>query len=189
MSVLKLDQIQSRTGGNITSPNTIISPGNVIQVVKTQLGVQGTTSSAANVNSSYALTFTTTTWTDTSLLSLTITPKASNSLMMLYLSIFVNQDSSDAQAAPSIRIVRGSTVIWQPQTNATGPYGLTYSTSSQHYEQPTIMCSDIANTLSPITYSLQYRTYGGVANGRLFGYPGADQWSPINTFTVMEIAQ
>jgi hypothetical protein len=160
--------------------------GTIVQVVRSTLGNQGTTSTAANENASYVLSFTTTTWTDTNLLATTITPKFSNSLIFLSISVFANQDNSSGEAAPSYRIIRGTTVLWQPQTNSSGPYGLTYS-SSQHYEHNTVECWDQPNTISPITYSLQYRSYGGASISRLFGYPGAQQWSPINCFTIMEI--
>ena len=186
--ILKVDTIQKNNGGTPTAADLGLNvSGSVVQVVRSSLGNQGTTSSPANENASYALSFTTTTWTDTSLLSLTITPKFANSSLFLSLCIFANQDASDGSASPSIRIIRGSTVLFQPQTNSTGPYGLVY-TNAQNYRQMTIQCWDQPNTTSPVTYSLQYRSYNGASTARLFGYPGSQQWSPTNFFTVMEIA-
>lgn len=186
--ILKVDTIQKNNGATPSAADLGLNvSGNVVQVVKSTLGSIGTTSSPANENASYALSFTNTSWADTSLLSLTITPKFANSYMFLNLSIFYNQDAASGDASPAIRIIRGTTVLFQPQTNTTGPYGITYA-NTQHYDHKTIQCWDQPNTLSPITYSLQYRSYNGAATARLFGYPGTQQWSPTNAFTVMEIA-
>lgn len=78
-SILKLDTLQTPSGtGNITSPNTIVSPGAVVQIVYASFPT--------------TQTFQTTTWTDCGGVA-TFIPKASGSKFKV--DFFINTNASD----------------------------------------------------------------------------------------------
>lgn len=179
MSTIKTNRLQTLNGDTFNLP---------VQVVRSTVGVGGTTSSdLVNDNASYALAFTTTTWTDIAFLQLAITPKFVNSVIRLELHYFVNNSGNSNNAA--LRIRRDTTIIWQPQRNATGPYGTGHSTNSSLYMMQPLVCYDTPNTVNPITYVLQYRAYSSGSTCRLFGHPGSGEYAPVVTFAAMEFAQ
>ncbi len=179
-SYAKFDVWQNTAG--ITQPATL-------QVVKSILGNNlGTTSNdSTQDNPSWAISTTTTTWTDTSNLQLTITPKFANSIIKLELCMYMGNGASGR--APAIRIIRGSTIVWRPNNNSTGPFSLGYAGQSDRHDQIFIMCIDSPNTTSAVTYSLQYRTYNGTNASTFFSYPAASHYGTLNTFVATEIAQ
>ena len=177
MSIVKTNKFQTLAGDTMNVP---------IQVVRTSVGNQATTSAKSNENAAYAISTTTTTWTDYSFLQLTITPKFANSIIKLELCCYLNQDATTGYGGVGIRIRRGTTIVWEPQSNTTGPYGSLYS--GQVYFTPTFIVFDSPAVTTPITYILQYRTYNGTSS-TLFAYPGSTQFGSINTFVATEIAQ
>lgn len=180
MSTVKANKIQTLNGDTYNVP---------IQVVKTVLGDSlGTTSNDSTQDQpAWVISTTTTTWTDTSNLQLTITPRFANSLIKLELHIYAGTGA--AAKAAAIRIVRGTTILWRPTSNSTGPFSLGYISGSDGHFHHTLITYDSPNTTSPVTYRLQYRTYSGGSVSNLFGWPAAGHYAPINTFTAMEIAQ
>lgn len=179
MSIVRANKIQDLNGSTYHVP---------VQIVRTSVGTTGTISnSLVNADPAWAIATTTTTWTDYNYLQLTITPKFSTSIIRLELPYFTNNSGNSNNAA--IRIVRGTNIVWQPMHNSVGPYGVGHSTNSALYMTQTIVCYDTPNTVSPITYIIQYRAYSNTNTVRLFAHPGATEYGPITTFTAMEFAQ
>lgn len=179
MSIVKTNKIQTLDGTTYNTP---------IQIVKSSLGDNlGTTSNdLTNDNPSWAFSSTTTTWTDTNNLQLTITPKFANSLIKLELSMFVHNGGTDKAAA--IRVIRGTTVLFRPVYNTTGPFSLAYGSSARH-DHVALTFFDTPNTTTPVTYRLQYRTYNGGTASHFFSYSAASHWAPYNVLVATEIAQ
>lgn len=183
MSVVKTNKFQTLDGLTYCVP---------IQVVTSSLGTSdlGTTDSATsdrtNANPSWAITTTATTWTDTTSLQLTITPKFINSIIRLELIVYMGCEA--ANNAPGIRIKRGNKIIWRPQHDTTGPFGTGWTTASTLHGVWNAIAFDQPATTSPVTYSLQYRTYNG-GSCRIFAYSAATAYGPSNYFIATEIAQ
>ena len=150
-------------------------------------------SAGANVDGdqyweAHVITTTTTTPTASNW-SIDITPTSATSIIKFEFNPHIHCPTS--ADAPGIRIVRTisggtATVVYQPQTNTTGPYGLWYGAGGRYF-QPQLSGYDKPNTTTSTNYKVYYYTYGG-ANVSFFGHPG-NQWAPKQHFTVMEIAQ
>lgn len=179
-SIAKFDIWQNTAG--ITQPA-------IVQVVRTSLGGSlGTTSNDSTQDyPSWVIATTTTSWTDTPNLQLTITPKYATSIIKLELSIYMG--SGNTARAAAIRVIRGSTIVWRPMSNSTGPFSMSYNGGGELHFHPMIMFFDSPNTTNSITYSLQYRTYNGVNTSHIFGYGSSGHYAPLNTFVATEIAQ
>jgi len=186
MSIVKTNKFQTLDGLTYNVP---------IQVVTSSLGTDlGTTdtstSDRTNANASYVIASNTTTWTDTSNLQLTITPKFASSIIKLNLSIFLYSGLTNCAG---IRVKRGNKIVFRPTLNTTGPFGTGFIGTSggntdgdfQHY----LEFYDSPATTSPVTYSLQYRAYSSATTPMWFGFQGATLYSPANYFTATEIAQ
>lgn len=182
MSIVKTNKFQTLDGMTYNVP---------IQVVTSSLGAAdlGTTLSATsdrtNYNASYTIASTTTTWTDTSHLQLTITPKFSNSMIKLGLCVYLNNTANNG--APGIRVIRGTKIVFRPALNTSGPFGVGYSGTGAQHSTYFFEFYDYPETTSPVTYRLQYRSYDG-GSCRWFGHEG-EHWSHANYFTATEIAQ
>jgi hypothetical protein len=181
MSTIKTNKFQTLDGLTYNVP---------IQVVTSSLGTAdlGTTdtstSDRTNLTPSYSISTTTTTWTNTSNLQTTITPKFSNSIIRGELCVYLHNNSVNNAAA--VRIVRGNKIIWRPIMDTTGPYSLGWS-SAFHHGTYVITFIDSPATTSPVTYSLQYRAYTG-SSTFLFG-PGSGGYGNGQYFILTEYAQ
>lgn len=179
MSIVKTNKFQTLAGDTINVP---------LQVVKVSLGDNlGTTSNdQTNENPSWAFSSTTTTWTDTNNLQLTITPKFASSLIKLELSMFIHNGGTSKAGA--IRVVRGTTILLRPVYNTVGPFSFAFGETARH-DHLMFTFFDTPNTTSPVTYRLQYRTYNGGTASHFFGYSAANHWAPYNVFVATEIGQ
>lgn len=183
MSTIKTNKIQTLGGFTYNVP---------VQVVTSSLGVGdlGTTDTATsdrtNANPAWAITTTTTTWTDTTNLQLTITPKFSNSIIKLDLNVYMGCET--ANHGPAVRIKRGNKIIWRPTHDNTGPFGTGFSTASSLHSVLSAVAFDSPATTSPVTYSLQYRSYNG-GTCRIFAYGAATGYGSSNYLIATEIAQ
>lgn len=181
MSIVKTNKFQTLDGMTYNIP---------IQVVTSSLGAAdlGTTdtstSDRTNLSPAWSIITTTTTWTDTTNLQLTLTPKFANSIIKLDLCVYLLNNSASNAAA--IRIKRGNKIIWRPVMDTTGPYSLGWTSAFIHGTY-NITTYDAPATTSPTTYSLQYRTYNG-GQCTLFG-PSTGAYGNSNYFTATEIAQ
>lgn len=180
-SYAKFDVWQNTQGVNYNTP---------IQVVSTAIHTDcGTTSNDQTNNSpsTYGLTTTTTTWTDYAYMQLSITPKFASSKIKLDLSWY-HYSGGNAYAG-ALRIRRGTTIVWRPMMNTTGPFSMGYAGGSDTHMHYHISVIDSPATTSSITYVLQYRTYNGGGTSRFFHWDSSGHWAPPATFTAMEIAQ
>ena len=94
--------------------------------------------------------------------------------------------------APAFRIVRTisggtPTVVYQPQTNTTGAYGLWYGAGSR-YMQLHLSGYDKPATTTSTNYKVYIYAYS-TSSHQFFGHQSDLQWAPKQHFTVMEIAQ
>jgi len=181
MSIVSANKFKTLDGTTYNMP---------VQIVTTSLGAENlgttdtSTSDRTNLSPVWSIITTTTTWTDTSNLQLTITPKFDNSIIRLDLCVYLHNNSLSNAAA--IRIKRGNKILWRPVMDTTGPYSLGWSSAYIHGTY-NITTYDAPTTTSPITYSLQYRTYNG-GQCVLFG-PNTGAYGNSNYFTATEIAQ
>ena len=116
-----------------------------------------------------------TTWRDTGL-SASITPKSSNSKILIVASIHCFKSNGNAGNAPSLRLVRGSTAI---QTN---PYNLYNFTAQEFYATFTLHYLDSPSTTSSTTYKAQF------ANTVDAAYVRVQAAFTPSVMTLMEIA-
>jgi len=164
-SILKLDTLQTPSGsGVITSPNTIVSPGNVIQVVTNSIK-PGSTSTTSSTLSNTGL-------------SATITPKLSTSKILVLICHYECYVSA-ANKALRLAVLRNDTIVGDYNNATMGYVGATanyFNVNIQFFETP--------NTTNALTYKTQFAsTYG---TGETVAVHGDNTTSYI---TLMEIAQ
>ena len=182
MSTIKANKFQTLDGLTYNVP---------IQVVTSSLGTDlGTTDSATsdrtNTNASYVIASNTTTWTDTSNLQLTITPKFASSIIKLDLSAYLY--SGGANRAGALRIRRGTTIVMRPHHTLTGPFSMGYDEAGANHMHHFLTSYDRPATTSPVTYTLQYRTYNG-GSVHFFAQAANSNYGSLNVLTATEIAQ
>lgn len=189
MSNLVVGQIQglSANGNVVTVPSghTIRQSGSLLQVRQTSLNTRQVYSSIS-------------TWTALSGLSVSITPKFSNSSILLSTTFACSTGADTTTAFRWHRSISGGSSGYLP-------YGTGYSTdwdahfksgsSNNGYWQVTTshQLLDSPGTTSAITYSIHFRPYD---SGRTFYFNGASDASAnadrsycVPTITAMEIAQ
>ena len=151
MSTLYTDIIRANNSANITMPagQTIIAPGHIVQV---QSGVKRDTTAMTGA-----------TWIDIGL-SVTITPKQSNSHIAIDASVAV---SSASTSVSSLRVLRDTTVILPDNPTSPGSRspamfdnysaGNNYNVNSNSFT-----FVDTARTAgtSAVTYKIQVRSHG-----------------------------
>ena len=206
-------QVEIPTGHKLKSSEAgaIVHPGSIVQHQVKFLGHNGaltddpTTGNHTDVTTGggvgasmdtdgywadHVLSFTTQTPTAT-FFQLDITPVYSNSIMRIEHNPHVYR--STATDTLSVRIVRTisggtATVVYQPQGNNSGQYGLWYGMNAGSYLQPTIVAYDKPATTTSTNYRIYVHTYGGNTNF-YGGHQGANQWAPKQYLSVTEIAQ
>lgn len=168
MSVLKVDQLQSRTGINITSPNKIVYPGGVIQVVQTL------TPGTSDVSKSTILSTTSTSYS--SIVYKSITTTVANSKFLVTASTGAYNGVAERG---STRLVRDSTVLDSNQ------YAMYDQGGVFVFHQFTVLDSPNVAAGSTLTYYYQGRSFSGATVN--FGY-GDSAGGPGAQITIMEIA-
>tara|TARA_A200000113_G_scaffold8922_1_gene9032 strand:- start:225 stop:758 length:534 start_codon:yes stop_codon:yes gene_type:complete len=160
MSTLKVDTIQGKT----TSGTVAMPSGYVVQFI------DKTFTNQTAVNSD--------TYTTISDGTVTITPKFSNSKIMIMacLNVMVN-DSNTQYVFGGFQFKRGSTVITQNHTDNAGPFefgtNIGGGSSSQLNSRISYNIIDSPNTTSATTYSIE---------GRCYYYSGAAGTITVNIF-------
>ena len=167
MSTLFVDTINEKTSGN-----GIAIPGHVVQVVSTSKTDRfGSTSSS---------------FTDVTGLSVTITPKFSNSKILITVSTAACNNSSSRVAR--FRLLRGTTWIAKPDNDTESFAGsmTVYDSSSDVLHTAHCEFLDSPATTSATTYKVQCATNGGTlfVNGR-----ASDDMARHSSITAVEIAQ
>jgi hypothetical protein len=152
--------------------------GSVLQVV------QGT--------STTELTVASTTYTDTNLTA-SITPSSSSNKVLIIVQQGMDLSAQDTSIYGGIRLLRGSTVIFDPNTeNATGPSTVgvkaTGATAVTLRTINTFSYIDTPSTTSSVSYKTQGRPYTTANSGQVrFQIDGATN-DQSSIMTLMEIA-
>lgn len=183
MSTLYTDNIRANNSANITMPagQTIIAPGHVIQV---QSGVKRDT-----------MAHTGAAWADIGL-SVTITPKQSNSHITIDASIAI---VSNATSVSSLRMLRDTTLILpdnptSPGSRSIGMYDNYVGANEYALNSNAFLYVDTARPsgTSAITYKFQVRSHGGggtYINRSSSSSDASNYVRSTSHIRVMEIAQ
>ena len=189
--------IQSTTTLNLTAPTTSISnnvtiggnlsvtgsgAGKVLQLIRVVHTSQANTTSGSSA------------WVSTGLQA-SITPSSTNSKILVSFehSIYHSLTSvSETSALHAIRIKRGSTVVYNPPSNADGPYdfGLLDTDTAKatvYYNRSRVEYLDSPSTTSSITYSTELAAYNG--SGIVYSnyQDSTTTTTPQSWITLMEI--
>jgi hypothetical protein len=121
----------------------------------------------------------TTTYTDTTLTA-TITPTSATSKILIFVNQAVYASRTNA-AGTTIRILRGATTIWSPDTSG---YSISYTDGANIGDMIPLTYLDSPATTSATTYKTQGRTYDSGSSGvSTFQNAGVSQ----SVITLMEI--
>lgn len=179
MSTLRVGNITATGGtGTITVPtgNKIAQTGAVLQVIQT---VKTDT-----------FTSTATTWTDVTGLSVSITPTATTSKILVCFNVYFNMTGTQAA---SLRLMRDSTAIYIGDAAGSRPRASVFIRDTGNVSTSSAMYLDSPSTTSSVTYKLQMDTNGGAPAGSINrGYLDSDtahyDARTASAITVMEIA-
>ena len=165
-SIIRVDSIKTAANGTATAASLGIGgTGKIGQVVQTAL-----TDNNQTLN--------TTTFTDLTNLTVSITPTATSSKILITSAIQVALDDSGGARA-YLRLLRGTTVI---QTLA----GITDNNVSSQGENYVFNFLDSPNSTSSQTYKVQGKSTNSNLDIR-FVYNANDSISTVTTLTAMEI--
>jgi hypothetical protein len=157
--------LQVNSGATAPEWATPAGGGKVLQVV------QATTATQTIVAS--------TTYTDTTLTA-TITPTSATSKILVFVNQAVYASRTNA-AGTTIRIVRGATTIFSPDTSG---YSISYTDGANIGDMICLTYLDSPSTTSATTYKTQGRTYDSGSSGvSTFQNGGVSQ----SVITLMEI--
>ena len=181
MSTLFVNNLNTASGSTITIPTgktlkatdtPIVGTGNIIQVVK-----------SGNFISAHVYSSSTSYATMGSDFSLAITPKFSNSVILIEAMLNPYTNSNNESGTYNISKDGGSSFIAAHATNGFGIVPSSPSTSSGHYSHFIISASDTVSSTSTVTYQIYYRSTSSSYNF----YGNHNNMS--NHITLMEVAQ
>ena len=176
MSTLRVGNITATGGtGTITVPtgNQIVQAGAVLQVVSTTKTDSFSTTSA--------------TFVDVTGVSVSITPSATSSKILVLVDGVVGNTAS-ANLSP-INLVRNSTNIAQSTGAGTANATITiYTNNAINNSGFSISFLDSPSTTSSVTYKLQTRTNNAGSSATIGRIAADTNWGSITSITVMEIA-
>ena len=217
MSTLFVNKLKAAVGSVINVPSgqvikaenegSIVAPGQVIQhkvyhytndgpnsSQHTSVTTPGTGTGTGASSWGRANTISTTTQTPTaSEFQVDITPKYSNSLIKVQFDFYAHPQG--AANSPGMRIVRTisggtATVIWQPATNTTSAFGMSYyPQETSHHQMHHIIAFDQPSSTDSINYRAYYYNYTTASACHYFGYVSDNHWAPPQALIVTEIAQ
>ena len=139
--------------------------------------VQASTSTQVEVS--------TTTFTDIGL-SASITPSSSSN-KVLVLANFQAYFSRSGGQGGGVKLLRGSTEIYQSVTDANGPFD-SYNVDNSIGTKFTLLHYDSPATTSSTTYKLQGRPYTTADSGTSYFFTDATDTDGSGTLTLMEVA-
>ena len=164
MSTLFVDTINEKTSGN-----GIKVPGHVVQVVTATLNP---TSTFSTTSTSYV--------TDGDLPSATITPKFTDSKILIHYTTGMQHDGSGQIENTIYRAISGGATT---DLSGGNTYGLSFKgTTNQSWTETSINWVDTPNTASAVTYTWYARSENGTSVNAMHH---GSTW----TATLMEIAQ
>ena len=158
---------------NSNAVRTVATSGAILQVVT------ATTSTLVTVSSS--------TYTDTTL-SASITPISSSNKILILVEQQFRIIRDVVGQGMGIRLLRDSTVVWNPITNSNGPFTLYSNQSSSFYFYTTINYLDSPSTTSSVTYKTQGRPHVTSNNGKVQFNLNDTASNAISTIILMEVA-
>ena len=195
-SILKVDTIQDTSGNNIIneSSNTITigASGDTIAIPSGgKLTAPGHVLQVVSVVDDTDTSITTATYTDTGL-SANITPISTSSKILVTVNHNVRLQRSTTNSYGGIKLLRGSTDIFNPNPNdGNGPYGLGYisgETSAVLSVMHTTQFLDSPSSTSQQTYKTQGRVYIASSSSNIrFNYNAAGN-NGKSVMTLMEVA-
>ena len=194
MSRIKIAPNDSGTGiFTIESPNsntnrTITLPDNAGNFLTT--GSAGAVVQVVHATSNTQVDVTSTTYTDTGI-SASITPSSSSNKIFIHGILNINHSRSIHESGGGVRVLRDSTVIHEPQKNATGPYSIYHAGTGTTYQNMYInfpvTIYDSPSTTSSVTYKFQIRPYNTANSGRIRVNPTSDSGNSVSFITLTEI--
>ena len=168
--------LPSQTGTIITTagvPASSLPAGSVLQVV------QASTSTSVLVS--------TATYTDTGL-SASITPTSATSKILVLVQQTANSSVSAGGSGLGIKLLRGSTDIYNPSpVDNSGPF-LYYVSTTSHYFIAYLQYLDSPATTLSTTYKTQGRPYDTLNSGTARFQPIGNVATGTSTIILMEIA-
>tara|TARA_Y100000114_G_C11657894_1_gene277543 strand:- start:242 stop:763 length:522 start_codon:yes stop_codon:yes gene_type:complete len=172
MSTLKVNTI-TNVAGNADIGNV----GKILQVVQSS-----TTTSATN---------TTVTFQDTNL-SGTITPSSSSNKILVIVQQQMFFATATSGTGAGLKLLRGSTEIYNDPANSTGTYGQFISgggiTSINHHFVRFIHILDSPNTTSATTYKTQFALFEVTTSGTSIVQNNTSPQNAKSLITLMEVA-
>jgi len=166
MTTIYVDNIAPNLQSKVSAPNLALPSGSVVQVVKTTNQTETVLSSTA-------------TYVDITNMSLSITPKQTNSNFLITWNL-QNVYFKNSASGCSFRIVKDGTALFTPNTNYSNyanTNGWHWSVGYTHYDIST------HSTLTSITFKLQGRLY---ATSTLVDVNDASAF--LDTMIIQEIA-
>ena len=173
MSKIFVDEL-----AGIANANTVAIPGHVIQVVTNHF-----TNNSGSASTSFV---------DAAGSSTTITPLSTSSKILIMCSVAYVQSRSTDTAYAGIQLVRGSTVLYTPASNSTGPFGpamvIGGASSITNRSRWHVLYEDSPSTTSATTYKVQFRVYNTDSNQNLIINETGGNSGEASTVVLMEIA-
>lgn len=201
VSRLKVNEIEATTGStiNVASGHVLVAPGHVLQVV------HGTLSSSFT-GTGTAGTFPLDNYFVLPGIEATITPKASNSKILITTSIYVGASSaSSGYQSGAYQILKAGAILTDANGDAEGGrLGVAgmindyFATATSQYRVMMLSGTHLdtnVGTTSAVTYQIRMRAYSSntamyVNRSQIFQNGGTDYDNvPQSTITLMEIAQ
>ena len=172
-SIIKVDQIQTAAGGTPTAADLGLNvSGTVLQVITSK-----PTSATAFTSGSYV---------DAAGFSVTITPKYSDSLIVISITAQTVVNNNASNTGHDFRLQRAGTTI----RSARWFNYLNRSSYANDYYPPFVLDhQDTPSTTSAITYNLQGRIYNGADGPWTINTYNGGSGGSYGLMTVTEIAQ
>jgi hypothetical protein len=160
--------------------------GDVLTASDTNTYLVNAVIQAQNDPATSRVVFTTTSFADMTGLSVTITPKATTSKILVICSGLVSVATSGATTR--LNLVRDSTNIAQSTSSATADQSFAFTASAANDSAGfSIMWLDSPASVSSLTYKLQGAVTSG--SGAVGGYAGITSYYSSTNITVIEIQQ
>ena len=174
------------SGTSNGSLNNLSLSGNTATIVDT--GRAGGIIQVVQATTNTTVSISTTTYTDTTL-SASITPTSSSNKILVTVGQHWQNGKTGGHQGFGLRILRDSTVVWEPVNDTNGPFLVYTVDESQHYGFMTLNYLDSPATTSSVTYKTQGRPYYIVSSGFLNFQSAGSGGSPSSTDSVITLME
>ena len=165
--------------------DTDMLAANAVSSAKLASGAGGKILQVVQASSSAEVVVSTATFTDIGL-SASITPSSSSN-KILVLANFQTYFSRTSGQGGGVKLLRGSTSIYQSVTDSTGPFD-TFNAAGSVGSKFTLLQYDSPATTSSTTYKLQGRAYTTATSGTAYFNSDVSDTDGSGTLTLMEVA-